>query len=32
LIPAAIVFAYLALVLYLGIFAFRRPAGGPALS
>jgi SSS family solute:Na+ symporter len=32
LIPAAIVFAYLALVLYIGIFAFRRTAGGPALS
>jgi SSS family solute:Na+ symporter len=28
LIPALIVFAYLALVLYIGIFAFRRAAGG----
>jgi SSS family solute:Na+ symporter len=27
-IPALIVFAYLALVLYIGIFAFRRAAGG----
>jgi len=31
LIPAVIVFAYLAVVLYIGIFAFRRPgAGGDA--
>ena len=30
MIPAAIVFAYLAVVLYIGIFAFRRTSGGGA--
>jgi SSS family solute:Na+ symporter len=29
MIPAAIVFSYLAVVLYIGIFAFRRSAAGP---
>ena len=29
MIPAAIVFSYLAVVLYIGIFAFRRSSAGP---